>query len=386
MSISLIRKDLKMRPDLNEIRKHFPITVNHIYLNHASISPMPIDVIDALNGFNKDIMCHGNIHERRWIRQVEKTRAMYARFINAEPEEISFIKSTFQAISIICKGMRFKKGEKILTADVEFPANIYPWMAMAPRGVEIKFVGAKDGRIDLKEIEKAISSRTKIIALSLVEYGSGFRNYVEEVGALCNRKGIFFYLDGIQGVGAVPVDVKKMKVDFMSVASSKWLFGPPGVAILYVRKEIIDEIHYEEITWRSVIEEESRRQTKVDSKSCARKFEGDNVNFLGVIGLGAALSFREKIGNSFIYKNLSRNVDLIFEELKRRGYIITGPVNRSERAGIIAVTHPDISCQDLLKRLMSKNIIASIRNNHLRLSPHFYQTEEEIDFLFEVLP
>ncbi|MGC8927585.1 MAG: aminotransferase class V-fold PLP-dependent enzyme [Myxococcota bacterium] len=375
-----------MKVDIAEIRSHFPITKNHYFFNHASISPMPFDVVESIREFNEDIMYHGNMHERRWIRQVEKTREMYARLINADPEEIAFIKSTSQAISIICKGMNFKKGEKILTADVEFPANIYPWMAMTPRGVEIKFVGAKDGRVEIKDIEGAIDAKTKIIALSLVEYGSGFRNYVEEVGELCKKKGIFFYLDGIQGVGAIPVDVKKFNVDFMSVAASKWLFGPQGVAILYIRKDIIDEIAYEEVSWRSVIEEESRKQFKVDSRSFARKFEGDNANFAGIIGLGAALKLREMIGNNFIYRNLAKNVDLIFEELKRRGYIIFGPVSKSERAGIISVHHSEMSCEELLRRLLSENIIASIRNNHLRISPHFYQTEEEIEFLFEVLP
>lgn len=375
-----------MKPDITEIRSHFPITKNHYFFNHASISPMPLDVVNAIKEFNEDIMLHGNMHERRWIRQVEKTREMYARMINAEPEEIAFIKSTSQAISIICKGMKFKKKEKILTADVEFPANIYPWMAMTPKGVEIKFVGAKDGRVDIKDIEGAIDAKTKIIALSLVEYGSGFRNYVEEVGELCKKRGIFFYLDGIQGVGAIPIDVKKFNVDFMSVAASKWLFGPQGVAILYIRKDIIDEIAYEEVSWRSVIEEESRKQFRVDTCLCARKFEGDNANFAGIIGFGAALKLRETIGHNFIYKNLSKNVDLIFEELKRRHYLIFGPVSKSERAGIIAVNHPEISCEELLRRLLAENIIASIRNNHLRISPHFYQTEDEIEFLFEVLP
>ncbi len=372
--------------DINEIRDHFPITRNHIYFNHASNSPMPIDVAEAMNEFNEDIICHGNLHERRWIRQVEKTREMYARMINARPEEIAFIKSTSQAISIICKGMKFRKGEKILTADVEFPANIFPWMAMAPKGVEIKFVGAKDGRIDPKDIEKSIDARTKIIALSLVEYGSGFRNYVEEVGELCRKKGIFFYLDGIQGVGAIPIDVQKFNVDFMSVATSKWLFGPQGVAILYVRKDIVDEIGYEEVCWRSVIEEESRKGFKMEKGTGARKFEGDNANFSGIIGFGAVLKFRDKIGNDTIYRMLSRNVDLIFEELKRRGYLIFGPVNRVERAGIISITHPEFSCEEILNRLLNENIIVSIRNNHLRISPHFYQTEEEIESLFEVLP
>jgi len=375
-----------MKPDISQIREHFPITKNHIFFNHASISPMPVDVVSAIGEFNQDIMNHGNMHERRWIRQVEKTREMYARLINAEPEEIAFIKSTSQAIAIICKGMRFKSGEKILTADVEFPANIYPWMAMTPKGVEIKFVGAKEGRVDVKEIERSIDAKTKIIAISLVEYGSGFRNYVEEIGELCKKKGIFLYLDGIQGVGAIPVDVKKLNVDFMSVATSKWLFGPHGVAILYIRKDMIDEIKYEEIGWRLVIEEESRKTIKVDSKINARKFEGDNANFAGVIGLGAALKLREEIGNSFIYRNLAKNVDLIFEELRRRGYLIFGPVNRCERAGIISVNHPEISCEELLRRLLSENIIASIRNSHLRISPHFYQTEDEIEMLFEVLP
>ncbi len=375
-----------LKPDIDEIRKQFSITNNHFFFNHASISPMPQVTVRAIQEFNEDIMHHGNMHERRWIRQVEKTREMYARLINAEPNEIAFIKSTSQAISIICKGMKFRKGEKILTADVEFPANIYPWMAMTPKGVEIKFVGARDGRIDPKDIERSIDARTKIIALSLVEYGSGFRNYVEEIGEICKKRGIFFYLDGIQGVGAIPVDVKKFNVDFMSVAASKWLFGPQGVAILYIRKDIIDEIRYEEVSWRSVIEEESRKSYRMDSKGSARKFEGDNVNFSGIIGLGATLKFREKIGNNNIYRMLSKNVDLIFEELKRRKYLIFGPVSRSERAGIISVTHSEFSCEELVRRLRAENIIVSIRNNHLRISPHFYQTEDELDFLFEVLP
>lgn len=375
-----------MAIDIEKVRTQFPITNQLAYFNHAAVAPLPLAVVDAIAAYLKDVSHHGVLHENRWLREIETVRERYARLINAEPGEIAFLKSTSAGVQLVAQGVDFKEGEKVVTADVEFPANVYPWMALMPRGVEVKFVGAKDGRIDPSDIERAIDAKTRIVALSYVEYSNGFRNHVAEVGRICRKKGVYFFLDAAQGVGAVPLDVKACQVDFVAVGAHKWLLGPQGVGAFYCRKDLLDRLRFEDVSWRSVVDEDDFSSYKMTLKPDARRFEGDQPNFMGILGLGGSLALREESGNPQIFSRIRSLTDQLIEGLKERGYQVRSPLYKDERSGIVAFSHATFESREIYQTLRRAGIIVTVRNGLVRASPHYYNTEDEIARMLAELP
>jgi selenocysteine lyase/cysteine desulfurase len=372
--------------DLEKLRASFPVVNQLAYFNHAAVAPLPVQAGDAINAYLRDVSGFGVIHENRWLKEIEVVRERYARLINADPGEIAFLKSTSAGVQLVAQGVDFKDGGKVVTADVEFPANVYPWMALAPRGIEVKFVGAREGRVEPQDVERAIDAKTRVVALSLVEFGNGFRNHVEEVGEACRRKGVYFFLDAIQGVGAIPFDVKSFNIDFVAVGAHKWLLGPQGVGIFYCRKEIIDRLRFEDVSWRSVVDEEDFTSYRLNLKPDARRFEGDQPNFMGILGLGGSLELREEVGNPVIFARVRALADRLIEGLTERGYTIRSPMHKDERSGIVSFGHPRFESREIYQTLRRAGIVVATRNGVVRASPHFYNTEDEIDRLLAELP
>ncbi|MBI5525000.1 MAG: aminotransferase class V-fold PLP-dependent enzyme [Deltaproteobacteria bacterium] len=375
-----------MPVDFDKLRASFPVVNQLAYFNHAAVAPLPVQAAEAINAYLKDVSTFGAIHENRWLKEIEVVRERYARLINADPGEIAFLKSTSAGVQLVAQGVDFKAGGKVVTADVEFPANVYPWMALAPRGIEVKFVGAREGRVEPQDVERAIDAKTRVVALSLVEFGNGFRNHVEEVGEVCRRKGVHFFLDAIQGVGAIPFDVKAFNIDFVAVGAHKWLLGPQGVGIFFCRKEIIDRLRFEDVSWRSVVDEDDFTNYRMNLKPDARRFEGDQPNFMGILGLGGSLALREEIGNPVIFARVRALADRLIDGLAERGYAIRSPMHKDERSGIVSFGHARFESKEIYQTLRRAGIVVATRNGLVRASPHFYNTDDEIDRLLAELP
>jgi selenocysteine lyase/cysteine desulfurase len=372
--------------EISGIRERFPVTRNLVYLNHAAVSPLPEDAVRAVNAYLEDIRDYGSMHESRWLGVIEEVREKYARLINALPTEIAFLKSPLSGIQLVSQGLELKEGDKVVTADVEFPANIYPWMSMVPKGVEVKFVGPREGRIDFLDVERAIDQKTKIVAVSLVEFGNGCLNRVEELAAICRRKGVFFFLDATQGVGAIPFDAMESGADFVMVGTYKWLMGPQGMGMFYCRSEVTERLKYEGLSWRSLAQEEDVSGARISPKVDARRFESEQPTFMGIIGLGGSLSLREEIGNHIIFSRVRMLADRLVSGLAGAGYTVHTPEDSDERAGIIVFAHPELDCKDIAAKLRRDGIIVCARNGTVRASPHFYNSEGEIDTLLKLLP
>src|SRR5260370_18928063 len=196
---------------------------------------------------------NGDVHEPQWVQRVETVRRLAGQLLHADPLDIAFIKNTSEGIGIVAEGFPWKPGDNIVTAAEEYPANIYPWMNLAARGVEFRAVPSRDGRIWIDDIRSHIDSRTRLVSLSFVEFASGFRNDLEAVGALCRDRGIFFFVDAIQGLGVLPLSVRQTPVDFLAADGHKWLLGAEGAGIFYIRREHVDIMHVVVVGWNSVI-------------------------------------------------------------------------------------------------------------------------------------
>jgi len=374
--------------DWNAMRKEFSVTETYIYLDHAAVSPLSKRVVDAVENYLAVISRYGIAGEAsaQFDKTIEDTRARIARLINAEVDEIAFVKNTTQGILIAANGIDWREGDNVVTANVEFPANVYPWLNLARRGVTTKFVREKDARIPLEDIESMIDHRTRAISISFVEFASGFRNDLEAIGQICQEKGIFFIVDAIQGLGALDIDVKKCKIHIMSSDGHKWLMGPEGAGCFYCSKEVLDKLIPNNVGWNSVINASAYLDYDLVLRPDAQRFEEGSLNVMGIYALGAAAGMILEIGIQNIEARVLALTDLMIEKLKEKRYQIVSSLIPKERSGIVCFRSHRYSSAELCQRLVANRIIVSDRAGSVRVSPHFYNSEEEIERMIAMLP
>jgi len=373
--------------EIAEARKLFPVTRHYAYLNHASISPLSTRVALAMAQVVVDFREHGGMNEERWMEQVEEVRKLVARLINARPEEIALTPNTSHGLIIVANGLDWQEEDNIVTAETEFPANVYPWVHLKRLGVETRFAPAREGRILVEDVAGMMDERTRLVALSFVEFGTGYRNDLAAIGELCRKRGVLFSVDAIQGLGALPLDVRTCRVDFLSAGGPKWLMGPEGTGIFYCREELIERLTPALIGWRSVVDRDDYYRYDSPLLPDARRFEPGTRNIPGLVGLGASLETLLEVGIPRIEEQVLALTDHLIEGLEARGYEVATPhERREERSGIVAFQHKEHPVDGLYRRLMEADVVVSLRGGTIRVSPHFYNVEEELDRLLEALP
>lgn len=374
--------------DWDTIRKDFPITENYVYFNHAGVSPLSKRTMKAVRDYLAVISEHGVTREAsvRFARVVKDTRAKIGELINADSDEIAFVKNTTQGILIAANGIDWRSGDNVVTASIEFPANVYPWLNLERRGVKTKFVQERDARIPVEEIEKAIDHKTRAVAISFVEFASGFRNDLESIGRICQKRGIFFVVDAIQGLGALNLDVKKCKIHIMSADGHKWLLGPEGTGCLYCFREILDELVPNNVGWHSVINASEYLNYDLTLRPDTGRFEEGSLNIMGIYALGAAVAQILEPGIQNIETRVLTLTGLAIQGLKERGYQIVSSLIPEERSGIVCFRSQKRSSTELCQLLTDNGIVVADRAQSVRISPHFYNSEEEIGRMLEVLP
>lgn len=369
-----------------DIRALFPITERYIYLNHAAVSPLSKPARDAMLGLIEDVSLNGTVHYDDWLETYERVRAAAARLIGARPREVAFMRNTSDAISAIANGIDWREGDNVVTCDVEFPANIYPWMRLAERGVHLKMARERNGRIELDELISLMDERTRVLAISWVQFASGFRSDLRRLGQACRERGVIFAVDAIQGLGALDLDVERDFVDALAADAHKYLLGPEGIALLYISDRIIEKIRPVVVGWTSVKNPMDFLNYRLEYRDGAARFECGTLNTVGVYGLGAAIELLLKVGTREIEDYLLGLNAYLMERLEQKGYEIISSRRPSERSAIVACRHRAHPPGELCRMLLSKGIVTSARAGRLRISPHFYNTREEIDALIEALP
>lgn len=367
--------------DLERLRGAFPVTHELVYLNHAAVAPASTSVAAAVVDFMRENVRFGALHYDRWLARAEEVRAMAARLIDASPSEVAFVKNTSTAISIVANGIDWREGDNVVTAECEFPANVYPWMNLASRGVETRFVKEREGRVRVGDIAAAMDGRTRLVSISWVEFLSGYRNDLAAVGRLCRERGALFCVDAIQGLGALRLSVRDTPVDFLAADGHKWLLGPEGIGLFYCSERVIDRLHPAVVGWNSVVDAGEYLPHRFKLKEDAGKFEEGSPNMLGIHALGGALSLIEEAGIDGIEARVLALTARIMEGLDGAGAEVLSPRGEGERSGIVLFNAPAgrKGNGELFGRLMKNRVFCSLRSGFLRVSPHFYNTEEEID-------
>ncbi len=372
--------------ELSRIRELFPITRNYNFQNHAGVAPLSKPAVEAMCRYARECGETAGIRSD-FYKHAEQVRKAAAQLINADADEITFVKNPTEGIGWVANGLTWNTGDNVVTANVEFPANIYPWMGLAARGVQLKRVPEENGRIPTERIADAIDSKTRVLSLSAIQFASGFRADLAELGRICKEKGVLFCVDAIQALGVFTVDVKAMQIDFLSADGHKWLCGPEGCGIFYCDRSLIGHLKPVMAGWLCMKDALDYGNYQFEFVDNARKFDTGSYNLAGIYGLGASIEMLLEIGPEKIASHVLMLTDRLVHGLRDKGYRVVSSRRPGEASGIVAFnseTHDHEQIRTHLER--EHRVVIALREGRLRASPHVYNTTEEIDQLLELLP
>lgn len=369
-----------------EMRDQFPITRRYAYLDHAAIAPLATPVRSTMEVFltrqSEEPFDHAY-----WERLKSQVRVRVGNLVGVGPETISFVKNTSAGLGMVAAGLDWEAGDNIVAVDREFPANIYPWMDLHRKQVELRLYRSEDGRIDISKLTGLCDRRTRLVAVSAVQFWNGFRLDLSRLQQALGSADTLTVIDGIQALGAMRLDLKAEPVDFLCAGAQKWLLGPIGIGFAYVGPRMLERLHPPFVGVESVVNNEEYFQYDLTFKPDARRYEEAAPNYPGILGLGAGVNLLLRAGSAQIEAEILRLSDRLRNELPRRGYELwLKPRTPAERSGIVSFRHPRIVPQEVLARLRDAGVIISLRQGYLRASPHYYNSDADIDRLLEALP
>jgi len=370
--------------NLENIRKEFPVTSEIIFFDHARVAPLPKRVKQVVTAFIDDATRFGTAHYENWVLELERTRKKFAELINANRDEIAFVKNTSEGISIVANGFDWQLGDNVVIPDIEFPANVYPWWNLKQRGVETRMVKSVEGRVLFDELVKQVDNKTRILSISSVECNSGFRSDLNRLGTFCKEKGILFFVDAIQSLGVLPLDVKKDHIDFLSADGHKWMLSVEGLGGFYISKNVVDRIRPTTMGWGNVVNAENFMDYNFTLQKDAKKFEEGTPNTMSIHAFGAALGLLLETGIDNIEKRVISLGNYIIAELNQRNIKIYSSTLLNERSGNISfVLDKDVN--KLYSFMLENKVKLTVRDGLVRFSPHFYNNEDEVLQVFDIL-
>ncbi len=372
--------------DFDAIREAFPITRNYNFQNHALVAPISRRCGDAIREYVDKSMGHAYV-STGFYKHADVVRRKYAELIGASADEVTFIKNTTEGLNMVANGLSWQSGDNVVTTNVEFPSNMYAWQSLRPAGVEVRTVIEEDGRIPPERMFEMIDSRTRLVAVSSVQYASGFRADLATLGAYCQSKGVLLCVDAIQSLGVFPIDVRAMNIDFLAADGHKWLCAPEGCGLFYVRKELQGHLRPTSIGWLSMKDPYDFDKYQFEFADSAQRYDSGSYNFAGIYGLGGAIDLINEIGLGEIQQRVIALTDRLVAGLRNKGYRVVSSRDRGEASGIVAFFSDLHDPNEVQRHLQAEHrIVIAVRKGRLRASPHFYNTESEIDQLTERLP
>jgi cysteine desulfurase / selenocysteine lyase len=373
-------------PDVDRARALMPITRRFVYMNHAAIGPLPQTAVGRAAEVARSVAETGDEHWPDRLAEAERVRGLAARLMGARAgHEVAFVANTSDGLSVAANGIDWREGDNVVGADCEFPANVYPWMRLARRGVEYRQAAERGGRVDPDELLSLVDGRTRVVALSWVQFASGFRADLRRIGAFCRERDVLFVVDGIQGLGALEVDVERDNVDVLAADGHKWLLGPEGIGVLYVSDRVVERIEPSRVGWTSVEDWIKWTRYELNYREGAGRYEPGTLNMMGVYALGASLELLLEAGPGAVEARVRSLTDRLVEGLGARGFDVVSSRREGEWSGVVAATHPARSPKEVVAGLHLKGVEVAHRAGRVRISPHFYNTHDEVDRLLAAL-
>jgi cysteine desulfurase / selenocysteine lyase len=372
-----------VEPALWERYAHqFPVRQRLVYLNHAAVAPLCRPAAEAMQRLADDCLNFGSQHYGEWLAVYSGLRAAAARLVGASASEIALTKNTSEGIATVALGLDWKPGDRMVGFREEFPANYFPWKRLESKGVEVTWLSVDD---PLEQIEKACRG-ARLLAISFVQFLSGYRAPIEAIGEICHRNQCIFMVDAIQGLGALPLDVEACHIDALAADGHKWLLGPEGCGILYIRQELQDRVDPVEFGWTNVANYNDYASRDMALRQDAGRYECGTLNTIGCFGLKAAIDLLLEVGVGQIGPVVRNLGDRIANGVREKGYELAGARTPQTASGIVSFRKPGLEAAEVVRILRERGIAAAPRAGWVRTSPHFYISPAEIDQMLAVLP
>jgi len=359
----------------------FPVRENLIYLNHAAVAPLCKPAADAMKLLVADCKRFGSLHYDWWLGTYQGLRVAAAKLIGADRSEIALVKNTSEGIATIAMGLDWRPGDRMVGFQEEFPANVYPWKLLEEKGVTVTWLSVTD---PLERIDEACRG-ARLLAISFVQFLTGYRAPVQAIGEICRRNHCIYIVDAIQGLGAFPLDVRACGIDALAADGHKWLLGPEGCGILYINQELMPQVKPVEFGWTNVAGYNDYGSRDMTLRPDAGRYECGTLNTIGCFGLRASIEFLLEVGVGEIAPVVQNLGDRIAEGVQAKGYEVLGNRTPENGAGIVSFRKPGFDEREIVRRLRAAGISAAPRAGWVRTSPHFYISPAEIDRMLEVL-
>jgi selenocysteine lyase/cysteine desulfurase len=371
------------------LRQHeFPICARKIYCAHAADAPLPRRVADAMRASIERASIDSRQYEKELAR-IEETRVLVGRLLGCETEEVAFTGPTASGLNTVANGLEWNEGDEVVCYLDDYPANVYPWLVLERHGVKpVLLETARIGEITPEIVEGMLTKRTKLVALSTANYCSGYRIDLEAIGAVCAARGVLFSVDAIQTMGVFPVPLRN--VDFVSAGAQKWMLGPSGAGIMFVRKSRSHLLRPAIIGGWNVVSPNFIAQREIEFETGGRKFEPGAYTHSVLAGLRAAVELLLEVGASAISTQIRALTELLRQQLEPAGFEFLTPTEEKNQCGILTFRHPGVASERFTEALAENDIVVSLRYDRanrgwLRVSPHFYNTTPEIEKMADLL-
>ena len=365
---------------MNAIIDEFPQPADLYYLNHAAVAPWPARSARAVERFARENIATGARDYSQWLVTERTLRERLARLLNASSRaDIALVKNTSEALSFVAFGLDWREGDQVIISTEEFPSNRIVWEALRPRGVEVVQVDLQGGDPE-SALLAACTPRTRLMAISAVQYASGLRLDLERLGAGCEQRGVLLCVDAIQQLGAQAMDVQRSRCAFAMADGHKWMLGPEGLGVFYCRQDMRERLALHEYGWHMLENAGDYDRDDWAPARSARRFECGSPNMLGAMALEASLSLLEEVGMPQVERALHERVQWLLDGLNTMpGVRLLSAQQRDRRAGIVTFTADGWDNRELHERLKAEQIICAQRGGGIRLSPHFYTEARVIE-------
>ena len=377
--------DAQSAPDWDGLRQQMAVVDEWAYFDHAAVAPLPKPSRATVVQWADDFSQHGDVHWSEWAARLERLRQRAAARFGARPQEIALIHSTTEGISLVAEGYPWREGDNVVVFQGEFPSNLYPWMNLASRGVETRWVTTHNERYDLKDVEAVCDARTRIVAVSWVGYATGWRNDIAALAEIAHRHGALLMVDAIQGLGVLPIDVGQLPIDFFAADGHKWMLGPEGAGLLFIRQEHLERLRPLGVGWNSVKHAGQHAKIELDLKQSASRYEGGTPNIVGLSGLESSFELLSRYRLEELADRIFQITDLACARLESLGATIASDRSEAHRSGIVSFTLGELDLRAVRRYCLQQRVALSHRNGRLRISPHAYNTPDDVERLVDVL-
>lgn len=367
----------------DEVRAHFPHTERGIYMNHAATGPLSTPVIQAMDVYLSER------HETRienfehFLPVLAEARARIGRLIGSAPERVEFAPNTSYALNVLARGLDWRPGDRVAVPGCEFPANVYPFMNLEALGVEVDFIPDERGTVSLEAVERVLRLETRVLTISWVQFLSGFRADLVEIGRLCRERDVIFCVDAIQGLGALQLDVKEAGIDFLACGGHKWLMAAQGIGFLYLTEALQERIAGPAGWLHGPVDWDHLDRYDLEFHADASRYRLGTMNNVGIASLNAALELREEIGPAWCEAAVMARAAELAEGLEKMGLARYGSRDTRFGSGIVTVEHPNAN--GLHEALAENGIQTAVRQRMLRISPTYYNTTVEVQRVLDVI-